>query len=45
LFFLRTIVIGLKKAWSDGTTAIELSPSELVERLSAIICHQRRECA
>jgi len=32
-----TVVIGLKKAWSDGTTAIELSPSELVERLSAII--------
>ena len=25
-----TIVIGLGRAWSDGTTAIELSPSELV---------------
>jgi len=29
--------LGLKRVWSDGTTAIELSPLELVERLAALI--------
>ena len=29
--------LGMKRTWSDGTTAIELSPVELVEKLAAII--------
>ena len=29
--------IGMKRVWSDGTSAIELSPVELVEKLAAII--------
>lgn len=29
--------LGLKRAWSDGTTAIQLSPVELAEKLAAII--------
>ena len=29
--------LGLKRAWSDGTTAIDLSPLELVEKLAAIV--------
>ena len=29
--------LGLKRVWSDGTTAIELSPLELTERLAAIV--------
>jgi hypothetical protein len=29
--------VGLKRVWSDGTTAIELSPLELVEKLAAIV--------
>ena len=29
--------LGLKRVWSDGTTAIELSPLELVEKLAAIV--------
>ena len=32
-----TVVVSLKRAWSDGTTALELSPLEFVERLVAII--------
>ena len=32
-----TILLGMKRAWSDGTTALELSPVELVEKLAAII--------
>jgi hypothetical protein len=32
-----TVVVGLKRAWSDGTTSIELSPAELVEKLSALV--------
>ena len=31
------VLLGLKRAWSDGTTGIELSPLELVEKLAAII--------
>ena len=31
------MVVGLKRAWSDGTTALELSPSELVEKLTALV--------
>jgi hypothetical protein len=26
-------VVGLKRVWSDGTSALVFSPSELVERL------------
>lgn len=29
--------LGLKRAWSDGTTVIELSTLEFVEKLAAII--------
>lgn len=32
-----TVAIGLKRIWSDGTRAIELSAMELVEKLAAII--------
>jgi Putative transposase len=32
-----TVVLGLKRAWSDGTTALELSASELVEKRVAIL--------
>jgi len=32
-----TVVVGLKRAWSDGTTALELTPSELVEKLAALV--------
>ena len=32
-----TVVIGLKRAWSDGTTSIELSASALTEKLAALI--------
>ena len=32
-----TVVIGMKRAWSDGTTAIALSPSELCEKLAALV--------
>ena len=27
------VVVGLKRVWSDGTSALVFSPSELVERL------------
>lgn len=29
--------VGLKRTWSDGTTAIELSPLELTEKLAALV--------
>ena len=29
--------VGLKRVWSDGTTAMEFSPLELTERLAALI--------
>lgn len=32
-----TVRLGMKRAWSDGSTAIELSPLELTEKLAAII--------
>lgn len=32
-----TVRIGFKKAWSDGTSGIELSPLELAEKLAAIV--------
>jgi hypothetical protein len=32
-----TVVVGMKRAWSDGTTALELSPAELVEKLAALV--------
>jgi len=32
-----TVVIGLKRVWSDGTNSIELSPCEMVEKLAAIV--------
>ena len=32
-----TVVLGLKRAWSDGTTALELSASELVEKCVVIL--------
>ena len=28
---------GLKRVWSDGTSALELSPLELTERLAAVV--------
>ena len=31
------VVVGLKRVWSDGTSALVLSPSELVERLVALV--------
>ncbi|MBM4393686.1 MAG: transposase [Deltaproteobacteria bacterium] len=30
-----TVRIGFKKAWSDGTSGIELSPLELAEKLAS----------
>jgi hypothetical protein len=30
-------VVGLKRVWSDGTSALVYSPSELVERLVALV--------
>ena len=30
-------MVGMKRAWSDGTTALELSPAELVEKLAALV--------
>jgi len=32
-----TLVVGLKREWSDGTTAIIFSPLEFVERLVALV--------
>jgi hypothetical protein len=32
-----SIVVGLKRVWSDGTSALVFSPSELVERLVALV--------
>jgi hypothetical protein len=31
------VVLGLKRVWSDGTSALVFSPSELVERLVALV--------
>jgi hypothetical protein len=31
------VVVGLKRVWSDGTSALVFSPSELVERLVALV--------
>lgn len=31
------VLLGLKREWSDGTTGIELSPLEFVEKLAAIV--------
>ena len=39
-----TVRLGMKRAWSDGTTAIELSPVELVEKLAAIIPSRHSRC-
>ena len=32
-----TVRISMQRTWSDGTTAIDLSPTELVEKLAAIV--------
>ena len=32
-----SVVVGLKRVWSDGTSALVFSPSELVERLVALV--------
>jgi hypothetical protein len=32
-----SVEVGLKRAWTDGTTAFVFSPLELVERLAAIV--------
>lgn len=32
-----TVVVGLKRVWSDGSTALVFTPLELVERLVAIV--------
>jgi hypothetical protein len=32
-----SVEVGLKRVWSDGTSALVLSPSELVERLVALV--------
>jgi hypothetical protein len=32
-----TLILGMKRAWSDGTTAIRLTPMELVEKLAALV--------
>ncbi len=32
-----TLVVGLKRAWSDGTTSLLFSPLEFVERLVALV--------
>ena len=32
-----TLVVGLKREWSDGTTALVFSPLEFVERLVALV--------
>ena len=31
------VVVGLKRVWSDGTSALVFSPSEFVERLVALV--------
>jgi hypothetical protein len=35
------VVVGLKRVWSDGTSALVLSPSALVERLVALVPPRR----
>ena len=32
-----TVVIGMKRVWSDGTSAIEMTPGEFVEKLAALV--------
>ena len=32
-----TVVLGLKRAWSDGTTAIRFDPTDFVGKLAALV--------
>jgi hypothetical protein len=34
---VASVVVGLKRVWSDGTAALVFSPSDLVERLVALV--------
>jgi hypothetical protein len=35
------VILALKAPWSDGTTALELSPTDLIARLAALVCRPR----
>jgi hypothetical protein len=37
-----SVLVGMKRTWSDGTSALVLSPQELVERLAAIVPPPRK---
>ena len=37
-----SVLVGMKRTWSDGTTALVLSPQELVERLAALVPPPRK---
>jgi hypothetical protein len=36
------VLVGMKRTWSDGTSALVLSPQELVKRLAAIVPPPRK---
>ncbi len=36
--------VGFKRAWSDGTTSLVVSPQELAERLVALIPTRQAQC-
>ena len=35
------VILALKAPWSDGTTHLELSPTDLIARLAALVCRPR----
>lgn len=37
-----TVVLGLKKAWSDGTTAVKFDPVDFVSKLAALVPPPRK---
>jgi hypothetical protein len=35
------VILAMKTPWSDGTTHLELSPTDLIARLAALVCRPR----
>ena len=35
------VILAVKTPWSDGTTHLELSPTDLIARLAALVCRPR----
>jgi hypothetical protein len=35
------VILAIKTPWSDGTTHLELSPTDLIARLAALVCRPR----